>query len=85
MNDKQTIANIIVTQLTSGRWILTVAASICLVHFAWAIEDKSKVIDIIKDIVIFYFVVKNAMPTGGSNEKVNTASSNTNAVDPNAK
>lgn len=52
--------DIVVGQITSGRWLLTVAAGVCLVHFAWSAENKDKVIDLIKDIVIFYFVVRDA-------------------------
>lgn len=51
--------DIVVNQVTSGRWLLTVGAGICLIHFAWAPENHDKVIDIIKDIVIFYFVVRD--------------------------
>ncbi len=61
--------DIVINQVTSGRWLLTVGAGICLIHFAWTPENHDKVIDIIKDIVIFYFVVRDAgKPTnGGSN------------------
>lgn len=59
--------DIVVGQVTSGRWLLTVAAGICLVHFAWS-GMNDKVIDLIKDIVIFYFVVRDVSkdkPTKG--------------------
>ena len=63
-------------QFTSGRWLLTIAAGICLIHFAftWPPEKQDKIIDIIKDIVIFYFVVRDAITpkTGGSNEKTSS-------------
>lgn len=55
--------DIVVGQVTSGRWLLTVGAGICLIHFAWTPENHDKVIDIIKDIVIFYFVVRDASKT----------------------
>ncbi len=59
--------DIVVNQVTSGRWILTVIAGICLIHFSWAAKDvgeADKIIDIFKDIVIFYFVVRDvAKPT----------------------
>lgn len=51
--------DIVARQVTSGRWILTVISGICLIHIAWGSEDKTKIIDIIKDIVIFYFVVRD--------------------------
>ena len=51
--------DIVVSQITSGRWLLTVAAGVCLIHFAWSADNKDKVIDLLKDIVIFYFVVRN--------------------------
>lgn len=85
--------DIIVGQVTSGRWLLTVAAGICLIHFAWMADQasKDKVIDLIKDIVIFYFVVRDAASAatkatnGGKDEKtVNTTAvvPNTDAVKP---
>lgn len=55
--------DIVVNQITSGRWILTVIAGICLIHIAWSAEDKTKIIDIVKDIIIFYFVVRDNKPT----------------------
>lgn len=55
--------DIIIRQLTSGRWIMTVAAAWILVHYATVnTVQADKIIDICKDIVIFYFVVKNSMP-----------------------
>lgn len=68
--------DIVVGQVTSGRWILTVIAGICLVHFSWAakdVDEADKIIDIFKDIVIFYFVVRDvAKPNGGKDEKTTT-------------
>lgn len=55
--------DIVVSQVTSGRWLLTVAAGVCLVHIAFSSENKDKVVDILKDIIIFYFVVRDATPT----------------------
>ncbi len=54
--------DIVVNQITSGRWILTVIAGACLLHFCWAsktIDEADKIIAILKDIVIFYFVVRD--------------------------
>lgn len=66
-------ADIVVGQVTSGRWLLTVAAGVCLIHFAWAASDPSKIIDIIKDIIIFYFVVRDAAkPTVQPNQTTET-------------
>lgn len=54
--------DMVLSQFTSGRWLLTISAGVCLVHFAWVLPpDKlDKIIDLIKDIVIFYFVVREA-------------------------
>lgn len=57
--------DIIVRQLTSGRWIMTVAAAYILIHSAKTSSDPSKIIDICKDIVIFYFVVRNSIQQQG--------------------
>lgn len=51
--------DIVVGQVTSGRWILTVISGVCLIHIAWSSDDKTKIVDIIKDIIIFYFVVRD--------------------------
>lgn len=51
--------DIVVSQITSGRWLLTVAAGVCLIHFAFTTENHDKTVDLIKDIVIFYFVVRD--------------------------
>lgn len=67
--------DIVVSQVTSGRWLLTVAAGACLIHYTWSADatQKDKVLDLLKDIVIFYFVVRDASkqndykPNGGSN------------------
>lgn len=67
--------DIVVNQVTSGRWILTVIAGICLIHFSWSaksVDEADKIIDIFKDIVIFYFVVRDvSKPNGGKDEKAN--------------
>lgn len=69
----------IVNQVTSGRWLMTVAAAIILVHVAWACPDKvDKVIDICKDIVIFYFVVKQTTAPN----TVSTSTVSTTTIDP---
>lgn len=77
--------DIVVGQVTSGRWILTVIAGICLVHFSWAAKDVNeadKIIDIFKDIVIFYFVVRDVTkPTGGKDEKVNSSTTIVSTTD----
>lgn len=73
MNDKQTPFEVIIGQVTSGRWLMTVAAAICLIHFSWSFppEKLDKIIDIIKDIVIFYFVVRDvSKPQGGTNAPI---------------
>ncbi len=62
--------DIVVNQVTSGRWILTVIAGICLIHFSYSaksVDEADKIIDIFKDIVIFYFVVRDVTKNGGSN------------------
>jgi len=49
-------------KLFSGRFIFTLVAAVLL--FAGTMDGKfapDKVLDIIKDVVIFYFVVKQAM------------------------
>jgi len=50
------------SKLTSGKFIFT---SICAVLLLWGTMagkfPPDKVLDIIKDVVIFYFVVKQAM------------------------
>lgn len=58
--------DIVVSQVTSGRWLLTVAAGVCLIHMAWNAENKEKIIDIIKDIIIFYFVVRDSSKSNGT-------------------
>lgn len=70
--------DIVVGQVTSGRWLLTVAAGACLLHFAWSstTESQDKVIDLIKDIVIFYFVVRDAAKQNGGSNGQNIPSSN---------
>lgn len=62
--------DMVLSQFTSGRWLLTIAAGVCLVHYAWTlpVEKQDKVIDLIKDIVIFYFVVKSTLDTGTKTE-----------------
>lgn len=79
--------DIVVSQVTSGRWLLTIAAGVCLVHFAWSAENKDKVIDIIKDIVIFYFVVRDAnkptsldKPNGGQTNETTKIIGNTGTI-----
>lgn len=62
--------DIVVNQVTSGRWILTVIAGVCLIHFTWSaknVEEADKIISIFKDIVIFYFVVRDQKTNGGNN------------------
>lgn len=49
--------DMVLKQCTSGRWLLTIAAGFCLIHFAFIAENHDKLMDIIKDIVIFYFMV----------------------------
>lgn len=53
--------DIVVRQVTSGRWLLTVSAAVCLIHFAWTtpLTEQDKVLSLIKDIVLFYFVVRD--------------------------
>lgn len=66
-------ADIVVNQITSGRWILTVIAGICLIHFSWSvksIDEADKIIDIFKDIVIFYFVVRDTSKPNGQETKI---------------
>lgn len=70
--------DIVVGQVTSGRWLLTVAAGICLIHFAWGTDNKDKVVDLLKDIVIFYFVVRDNKPTN-QESKSNKEDSNVKA------
>ncbi len=62
-------ADIVISQVTSGRWLLTVAAGACLIHYAWTSDaaGKDKTLDLIKDIVIFYFVVRDASKPNGGN------------------
>lgn len=62
--------DIVVRQITSGRWLLTIAAGACLVHYAWSAtpDVHEKIISVIKDIVIFYFVVRD-IKTGGKDDK----------------
>lgn len=57
--------DMVLAQFTSGKWLLTIAAGICMIHYAWTlpVEHQDKVLDLIKDIVIFYFVVKNVTET----------------------
>ncbi len=57
--------DMVLKQFTSGRWLLTIAAGVCLIHFAWTLppERQDKIIDLIKDIIIFYFVVNKAVET----------------------
>lgn len=57
--------DMVLKQFTSGRWLLTIAAGVCLVHYAWVLppEKQDKIIDLIKDIIIFYFVVNKAVET----------------------
>jgi hypothetical protein len=54
-------------KLLSGRFIFTIVAAFLLYH--GTITGKfppDKVLDIIKDVVIFYFIVKQALtPTDG--------------------
>ena len=64
--------DIVVNQVTSGRWILTVLAGVCLLHFAWTASNPDKIIDIIKDIVIFYFVVRDAAKPNGTTTQTTT-------------
>ena len=54
------IVDFVVRQVSSGRWILTIAATVILIHWAWVLpSDKiDKLLDIVKDIVIFYFVMR---------------------------
>lgn len=70
--------DIVVSQVTSGRWLLTVAAGVCLIHFAFTTGNQDKTIDLIKDIVIFYFVVRDnskqsEKTNGGTNVKTTTS------------
>lgn len=56
-------------KLLSGRFIFTVVAAFLLYH--GTISGKfppEQVLSIIKDVVIFYFIVKQALPnnTGGT-------------------
>ncbi len=55
--------DMVLKQFTSGRWLLTIAAGICLIHYAWVLppEKQDKIIDLIKDIIIFYFVVNKVV------------------------
>lgn len=77
--------DIVVGQITSGRWILTVLAGVCLLHFAWTAANPDKIIDIIKDIVIFYFVVRDAASpkttNGGKDEKVSSSVTTVSTTD----
>ena len=52
----------IITKLLSGRFIFTVVAAFLLYHGTITGKfDPTQVLSIIKDVVIFYFVVKQAM------------------------
>lgn len=55
--------DIVARQVTSGRWLLTIAAGVCLVHIAFSTDDKKQIMDVIKDIIIFYFVVRDNAPS----------------------
>lgn len=62
--------DMVLKQCTSGRWLLTVAAGVCLIHFAWINPNNDKLMDILKDIVIFYFVVRDTVKTTGGSQNV---------------
>lgn len=72
------ILDFIARQVFSGRWILTVASAGILWHVAHQSPDKvDKIIDICKDVVIFYFVVKNtvdALPKNTQTTETKTTS-----------
>lgn len=59
--------DIVARQVTSGRWLMTVAAGVCLIHIAFSTDNKDKIIDILKDIIIFYFVVRDVGKASGDN------------------
>jgi hypothetical protein len=57
---------LIIKQVTSGRFIFTVIAAFLLYH--GTVTGKfapDKVLDIIKDVVIFYFIVKQSLTQNG--------------------
>lgn len=65
-----------IDKTSSGRWILTIIAGIILIKLAWLTPVNEKIYDLVKDIVLFYFLVKRedgktngtTTPTnGGSN------------------
>lgn len=83
MSSLHIIIDFLCRQLLSGRWLLTVAAAVILVHWSWTFpSDKvDKLIDIVKDIVIFYFIMRPANETktmpqdsvnGGSNAQTDS-------------
>lgn len=50
-------------QFTSGRWLLTVIVGVILLRSVWVNpEHMEKIIDICKDVVIFYFVLRPTTP-----------------------
>lgn len=55
------------SKIISGRLIFTTVCAFLL--FEGTVSGKftpDKVLDIIKDVVIFYFIVKNTLPNGGT-------------------
>lgn len=65
--------DIVVRQMTSGRWILTVAAAYILIHYATQSNsptDAKDIISLCKDIVLFYFVMRDLTnKPGGKDEQ----------------